>query len=95
MYIMIGGGGLVGKSLAEKLVSLRHDVVVIDTDIKACEEVYAKYGAVTIHGTVTDLDTLISAGIERCNVAVATMRNDADNLAFALLARHHNVPQLW
>ena len=94
MYIMIGGGGLVGRSLAEKLVPLRHDVVVIDSDIKACEEVYAKYGAVTIHGNITNLDTLISAGIERCDVAVATMRKDADNLAFALLARHYQVPQI-
>lgn len=91
---MIGGGGLVGKSLAKELVPLRHDVVVIDTDIKACEEIYAKYGAVTIQGNVTDLGTLESAGIKRCDVAVATMRNDADNLAFALLARHHNVPQI-
>lgn len=91
---MIGGGGLVGKSLAKELVPLRHDVVVIDTDIKACEEIYAKYGAVTIQGNVTDLGTLESAGIARCDVAVATMRNDADNLAFALLARHHNVPQI-
>lgn len=94
MYIMIGGGGLVGKNIAKELVPLKHDVVVIDSDVKACEEIYAKYGAVAIHGNVTDLGTLLSAGIERCDVAVATMRNDADNLAFSLLAKHHNVPQI-
>lgn len=91
---MIGGAGLVGKSLAKKLVPLKHDVVVIDADVKACEEIYAKYGAVTIHGNITDLGTLESAGIERCDVAVATMRNDSDNLSFALLAKYHQVPQI-
>ena len=94
MYIMIGGAGLVGKSLAKELVPMKHDVVVIDTDVKACEEIYAKYGAVTIHGNVTDLGTLESAGIKRCDIAVATMRNDSDNLAFSLLAKYHKAPQI-
>ncbi len=94
MYIMIAGGGLIGKGLAQRLAHQKHDVVVIDFNPSICEEIYAKFGAVTIQGNCTDMETLESAGIERCDVAVATMKDDADNLAFALLAKHYNVPQI-
>ena len=94
MYVLIGGGGLIGRGLVQKLTEQKHDVVIIDLDHGICEELYAKYGAVTIHGNATDLDTLENAGIDRCDVAVATMKNDADNLAFAMLAKHNGVSQV-
>ncbi len=94
MYVIIGGGGLIGTGLVQKLTEQKHDVVLIDRDHGVCEEVYAKYGAITIEGNATDLETLENAGIDRCDVAVATMKNDADNLAFAMLSKHHNVAQV-
>ncbi len=94
MYIIISGADLTGKGLAKRLSQQKHDVVVIDIDIAACEEVYANYGTVTINGNATDLEILESAGIHRCDVAVATMRSDADNLAFAMLAKHYKVSQV-
>jgi trk system potassium uptake protein TrkA len=94
MYIIIGGGGIIGRNLARKLVQQKHDVVVIDLNPKACEEIYAKYGAITINGNATDLEILENAGIERCDVAVAVMRRDSDNLEFALLAKHYKVSQI-
>lgn len=94
MYIIIAGGGIIGGNLAQKLVQLKHDVVVIDLDTQACEAVYAKYGAVTINGNATELEVLESAGIARCDVAVAVMRRDSNNLEFALLAKHYAVSQI-
>ena len=94
MYIIIAGGGLIGKGVAQSLADNKHDVVVIDQDKKVCEEIYSKYGALTINGNATDLETLESAKIDKCNVAIAAMRSDADNLSFALLARHFEVPQI-
>lgn len=94
MYIIIAGGGMIGKGLAEKLVENKHDVVVIDVKHDVCEEIYAKYGTVTICGNATNLETLENAHIEKCDVAVAAMRYDSDNLAFALLAKHFHVPQI-
>ena len=94
MYILIGGCGLIGRGLVQKLTEQKHDVVVIDRDYEVCEEIYSKYGAVTIHGNATDLETLENAGIDRCDVAVATMKNDADNLAFAMLTKHNDVSQV-
>ncbi|MFC1538530.1 potassium channel family protein [Candidatus Latescibacterota bacterium] len=94
MYVIIGGGGLIGAGLVQNLTEQKHDVVLIERDHGVCEEIYAKYGAITIEGNATDLETLENAGIERCDVAVATMKNDADNLAFAMLAKHNNVSQI-
>ena len=94
MYIIICGADLTGKGLAKRLTEQKHDVVVIDTDLAACEEIYANFGTVTINGSATDIEIIESAGIDMCDVAVATMRNDADNLAFAMLAKHYGVKQI-
>lgn len=94
MYIVIAGGGLIGKGLAKALVAQKHDVVVIDKDQKVCEEVYSQYGTVTIQGSATALETLESARLDQCDIAVAVMKNDADNLSFSLLARHFGVKQI-
>jgi len=94
MYVLIVGGGTIGKGLVERLSHQKHDVIVIDTDPEVCEDIYAKYGAVTIIGNATDPETLENAGIERCDVAVAALGTDADNLAFALLAKHFKVSQV-
>ena len=94
MYIIIGGGGFIGKGITKELVEMRHDVVVIDKDNEACEEIYSKYGAITILGNATDLDTLESAGIDKCEIVIAAMSKDSDNLAFSLLAKHFDVPQI-
>ncbi|WP_408954894.1 potassium channel family protein [Natroniella sp. ANB-PHB2] len=93
MYIIIAGGGVVGRNLAKQLVK-KHDVVVIDIDKGVCERIYSEYGAVSILGSATNINVLKEAGIERCDVAVSVMGNDADNLAFCLLAKNFNVEQI-
>ncbi|MCK8825188.1 potassium channel family protein [Fuchsiella alkaliacetigena] len=93
MHIVIAGGGLVGRSLAKKLAD-KHDVVVIDLDQEVCERIYSQIGAVSICGNATRIDVLNEAGINRCDVAVAVMRHDADNLAFTLLAKNYGVEKI-
>lgn len=91
MYIVIAGGGLVGRGLTKRLVEKRHDVVVIDIDQEICSMVYQEFGAVSVHGDATDINVLEDAGIEKADVAVALMRRDPDNLAFCLLADNFGV----
>ena len=94
MYVLIVGGGTIGKGLVERLSHQKHDVIVVDVNEEVCEEIYAKFGAVTIIGNATDPETLRDAGIERCDVAVAALGSDAENLAFAMLAKHFKVSQV-
>lgn len=90
MYIVIGGAGLTGGRVAGVLAD-RHDVVVVEQDQRRCEQLYAELGILTINGSATDIRVLEEAGIERAEVACALMRNDADNLAFVLLANRFGV----
>lgn len=94
MYVVIAGAGLVGRGLAEQLVQNRHDVVVVDLDKSVCEDVSARTGALAVFGSATSVDVLEEAGILKAEVVVATMRSDADNLAFALLAKSFGVPRI-
>jgi trk system potassium uptake protein TrkA len=68
--------------------------VVIDIDESTCEDVYAETGALVVNGSATDISVLKEAGIERADVALALMRDDADNLAFCLLAKQFGVPRI-
>ena len=93
MYIVIAGGGVVGRNLTSQLVE-NHDVVVIDLDESVCERIYSDYGAISINGSATNIKVLQEAGIEKADVAVGVMRNDADNLAFSLLAKNYDIDQI-
>jgi trk system potassium uptake protein TrkA len=94
MYIIIAGAGLVGGNLGERLTESKHDVVVIDQDPVVCERLAATSGALVVCGSATDIDIVEQAGISKADVVVATMRVDADNLAFALLAKSYSVPRV-
>jgi trk system potassium uptake protein TrkA len=93
MYIIIAGGGVVGRNLTAQLVE-NHDVVVIDLEQSVCERIYSEYGAISINGNATNIKVLKEAGIEKADVAVGVMRNDADNLAFSLLAKNYDIDQI-
>ena len=94
MYIVIAGIGLVGSELTHRLVENKHDVVVIDSDAEACENIYAEFGVVAINGDVARVDILEQAGIQKADVLVAATGNDAVNLAAAVLARSFGVDQV-
>ena len=84
MYIIIAGGGIVGKSITKALVK-NHDVVVIDNDFANCEKITSGYGAVAVQGDATNINTLREAGVEKCDYALGVMGRDSENLLFALL----------
>lgn len=94
MYVIIAGGGALGRELAEALIARRHDVVVIDRDKNTCEAIYSQLGAVTVLGDATDLHVLQDAGAERASLLVTVMPNDADNIACTLLARTLGVERI-
>ncbi len=94
MYIIIGGAGLIGRGLVERLNEGTHDIVVIDRDREVCEDIYSRFGAVTVCGSATDVYVLEDAGISKCDVVVATMGTDIDNLALCVLAKSFGVGQI-
>lgn len=93
MYIVIAGGGLMGLALAERLVAHQHDVLVIDPDPTVTEYAQVEIGTMVHTGSATSPKSLDAVGIRRADIAVAMMRNDAENLAFILLAKSYGVPR--
>ena len=75
-HVIVCGWGRVGREVARFLVSAGRQVVVIDRDLDRLAVVpYA-----SVHGDVTDDETLRQAGIERAATLVAAIDTDADNL---------------
>jgi trk system potassium uptake protein TrkA len=85
---------MVGAGLARRLMAGKHDVVVVERDREVCERVYSQLGVTTINGSATSINILEDAELSRADVAVAAMRNDADNLTFALLSKNMGVERI-
>ncbi|MCF7858004.1 MAG: TrkA family potassium uptake protein [Candidatus Cloacimonetes bacterium] len=87
MFVIIAGAGVIGSRVTKVLVERDHDVVVIDKSLDVCEMIYSETGAMTINGSATDIRTLQDAGVKKADMIVCMMRNDADNISCALLAK--------
>jgi trk system potassium uptake protein TrkA len=94
MYIIIAGGGSLGTELVKKFMEKKKDIVVIDNDKEICDDLYAAFGVETVCGDATNISVLKAAGIEKADAAIATMRNDAVNLAFSVLVKSFSVPEI-
>jgi trk system potassium uptake protein len=94
MYVLIGGAGLVGLSLAQKLVELGHTVAVIDIDPIACRYAREQVGAMAFEGSAVSTEVLLEAGIRKAGSLAAALRSDALNLAMVTLAKHYGVTHI-
>ena len=94
MRIIVAGAGVTGYLLLKMLVAKKHDVVVIDVDREVCEEVYAETGAMTIHGSATDIRILKKAGMQNSDVVLCLVRHDSDNIAISILAKSLGVKSI-
>lgn len=94
MYVLIGGAGLIGLSLAQRLIDLGHTVAVIDIDPVACRYAREQLGVLAFEGSAVNTEVLLEAGIRKADALAAVLRNDPLNLAMATLARHYGVPNI-
>lgn len=91
MYVLIGGAGLVGLNLAQRLVELDHTVAIIDVDVNACRYAREQVGVMAFEGSAVSTEVLIEAGIRKADALAAVLRSDALNLAMVTLAKHYGV----
>lgn len=94
MYVLIGGAGLVGLTLAQKLVELGHTIAVIDIDPTACRYVREQVGAMAFEGSAVSTEVLLEAGIRKADSLASVLRSDALNLAMVTLAKHYGVSHI-
>ncbi|HSK96183.1 MAG TPA: TrkA family potassium uptake protein [Euzebyales bacterium] len=86
MYVVIAGGGKVGRSIAVDLLADKHDVAIIEMVEDRCEELLREHDLLVIHGDACDVRYLEQARVERADVFVATTHDDDDNFVACQLA---------
>ncbi|UBF27288.1 TrkA family potassium uptake protein [Kovacikia minuta CCNUW1] len=91
MYVLIGGAGLVGLGLAQRLIDMGHTVAVVDVDPIACRYARERLGVMAFEGSAVSTEVLLEAGIRKADALAAVLRDDALNLAMVTLAKHYGV----
>ncbi|MBI5166625.1 MAG: TrkA family potassium uptake protein [candidate division NC10 bacterium] len=86
MYAIIVGGGGVGYYLTKELLSLGHEVTVIERDEKRYQSLSEELGEVAVLGEC-DATILEEAGARRADVLIAVTGEDETNLVACLIAK--------
>jgi len=87
MYVVIAGGGKVGRFIAVELLAEGHTVTIIEKVERRCEELLRDHDLLVIHGDACDVRYLEQARPERAEVFAATTGDDDDNFVACQLAR--------
>ncbi|MGM0818869.1 MAG: NAD-binding protein, partial [Actinomycetota bacterium] len=87
MYVVIAGGGRVGRYIAVDLIAEGHDVTIIEEVEDRCEDLLRDHDLLVIHGDACDVRYLEQARTERADVFVATTGIDDVNFVACQLAR--------
>ncbi|MCU1591617.1 MAG: transport system NAD-binding component-like protein [Frankiales bacterium] len=86
MRVAIAGAGNVGRSIAAELLGNGHEVLLIEREPKALK-VETVPGAEWLLADACELDTLVEARAQTCDVVVAATGDDKVNLVVSLLAK--------
>ncbi len=88
MYVVIVGGGRVGKDLTKLLLPEGHDVVLMESSEELAEDLAKQFDALIIKGDGTNLDALKDAGLNKADVFVSVTGDDNVNLISCQLAKN-------
>lgn len=87
-HVMIIGGGLVGKRIAE-LLGRSVDVRLIEKDEKTAQQLsHELKHAEILHGDGSDSDTLLAAGLLRMDTFITATGENETNIMSCVLAKH-------
>jgi len=86
MRVAIAGAGAVGRSIARELVENNHDVMLIERDPSHIDG-DAVPAAEWVNADACELASLEEAGLQDCEVVIATTGDDKANLVVSLLAK--------
>lgn len=87
MNIIIAGCGKLGFTLAEQLCEEKHDIVVIDKNQHVLDEVSEILDVQVLKGNCTIYHVLREAGVEQCDLIIASTGQDEVNLLTCLIAK--------
>ena len=85
-HVLVCGYGRMGQSVCNELDHDGISCVVIDQDSEKCRQA-AEEGRLVLHGSASDDDLLLRAGIERARSIVCAVNCDAENIFITITAR--------
>lgn len=86
MRVAIAGAGNVGRSIAMELIGNGHQVLLVEKQARAMK-VDTVPEAEWLQADACELDVLVQAGLQDCDVVVAATGDDKVNLVVSLLAK--------
>lgn len=87
MYVVIVGGGQIGRYIARDLAQSGNEVTIIERYAQRLEKLVIDTDVLVIEGDACDLRYLEQAHVDRADVFVATTHDDDTNLVSCQLAQ--------
>ena len=87
LYVIIVGCGKMGSIVANEASKEGHNVVVIDKDEKAFENLSPEFSGFTILGDATEVENLRAAKIDKADIVLALTNDDNTNFMVSMIAR--------
>ena len=88
MFVLIAGGGKIGRTLARILMSHDNEVIMIEQDRRRYQHLTQEFEEAVMFGDATEIFNLERAGIERADVVAAVTGDDEDNIIICQVAEH-------
>lgn len=87
MKIVVAGCGKIGTAVVSSLLFEGHDIVAMDIDDAAINEINNIYDVMCINGGCTDCSALSEAGVEEADLFIAVTGFDEMNMLACFLAK--------
>lgn len=87
MEIVIAGGGKVGETISEELAREGHDIVLIEIKAGRLEQIINKIDITGLAGDGAEIDNLVEAGVQDCDMFIAVTAEDETNIISAIIAK--------
>jgi trk system potassium uptake protein TrkA len=96
MFAIVAGGGKVGANVAQALLRMRHEVVVVEQRNDRFAQLEGEFGHQVQNGDATELFVLERAGIARpADLVLAVTGDDEDNIVICQIAQErYGVPKV-
>lgn len=88
MNILIVGGGLLGRKIAETLDAQGHSVAIMDESEDNLSQLHEDFQGVTAVGFPMDMSALGEAGIEGCDAVAVVTGDDNLNITVGQMAKN-------
>jgi trk system potassium uptake protein TrkA len=96
MYVIIAGGGKVGKNVARSLLDMGQEVTLVEQRRDRFDRLEEEFGHVAMLGDATEINVLERAGVARPpDLLLAVTGDDEDNLVISQIGREgYGVPKV-